>query len=301
MYIYLPVCSTMISIMTFHTPKCVQTSFFQLFCKMVHSTAFVCLVAALLINTLSYCSAENMYCVTPTATLCSSCSLSSTHCATLSEYAQEAKLYFTFNTTMVFLPGNHTLDRSVTVANVTGLNMRGENFPGNIPTVVCTGSVGFRFTNMVDFNIYSLAFTSHNRSWSYSSHLASNSAILLQSTVYAKLANCCFHDNHGTALTVRNTNITLAASEFTHNQCACQSLREICGCGITALNSNVKFTGNATFHENNASFRYSAGGIWASASSLSFTETNIFTGNSAQHGGAIRAELSQHIIAFQWY
>ena len=32
------------------------------------------------------------------------------HCARLSEYVQEAELYFTSNITMVFLPGDHTLD-----------------------------------------------------------------------------------------------------------------------------------------------------------------------------------------------
>ena len=62
------------------------------------------LVAALLIN---YCSTESVYCVTLTATLCSSC-LYSNHCATLSEYVQETGVYFTSNTTMVFLPGDHS-------------------------------------------------------------------------------------------------------------------------------------------------------------------------------------------------
>ena len=51
------------------------------------------LLAALLITTLYCCSAENVYCVTPTNTSCSSCPQNSTHCATLSEYAQEAELY----------------------------------------------------------------------------------------------------------------------------------------------------------------------------------------------------------------
>ena len=63
--------------------------------------------------------------------------------------------------------------------------------------------------------ILALAFTSCNMSRSYGSH-ASNSALLLQSTKYAKLVNCVFHDNIGTALAVDNTNITLEENEFTH-------------------------------------------------------------------------------------
>ena len=81
---------------------------------MCQSTTVIALVAALLIKTLSYCSAENVYCVTPTATLCSSCPHNN-HCASLSEYAQDAKPYFISDTAMVFLPGDHVLDTNITV------------------------------------------------------------------------------------------------------------------------------------------------------------------------------------------
>ena len=281
------------------------SSFLQPFCMMVQPTSIV-IVAALLTNTLSYCSAENVYCVTPTATSCSSCPPNSTNCTTLSEYAHEAELYFTSNTTMVFLAGDHVLDVNITVANVARLTMRGVSFSDIIATVVRNGSVGFNFTNMVDFNIYSLAFTSYNRSWSYDSLPASNSALLLQSTRNAKLVNCSFHDNLGTALTVHDTNITLVGnSEFIHNQCGCEYFSNNCklGCGITALNSNLRFNGNTTFRENTATFYgnilfyyYNAGSgaIWGTASSLDFDGTNNFIGNLARSGsgGAIYAETN---------
>ena len=132
---------------------------------MIQSVTFNVLVAALLINTPSFCCAENVYCVTPTGTLCSSCPHNSIHCATLSKYAHEAELHFTPNTTMVFLPGDHVLDRNVAVANVARLTMCGFSLD-SIATVVCNPSVGFSFSSMVDFRIYSLAFTSYSRSQS---------------------------------------------------------------------------------------------------------------------------------------
>ena len=136
----------------------------------------------------------------------------------LSEYAQGAELYFTSGTTMVFLTGDHVLDRTITIVNVTSLTMRGESFSDNITTIVRNGSVGFSFTNMVDVNIHSLAFTSYNMSWSYGSHPASYFKLCLHSTQYVTLFNCSFHDNLGTALTVNNTNVTLAEnSNFIHN------------------------------------------------------------------------------------
>ena len=200
---------------------------------------------------------------------------------------------------MVFLPGNHALDRNIIVANVAArLTMHGESSSGTIATVVRNGSVGFNFTNMVNFNIYSLAFTSYNRSSSYVSQPASNSALLLQSTQNAKLVNCSFHDNLGTALTVHNTSITLEENKFTHNQCGCESFGYDCklGCGIAALNSNLTFIGNTTFHENNAILYDGTGAIWASASSLDFNGTNNFIGNSAAwYGGAIHAETNSSL------
>ena len=271
---------------------------------MAQSTPFIfVLVAVLLVNTLSYCSAENVYCVTPTATSCSSCPHSN-HCATLSEYAQETELYFTSNTTMVFLPGDHVLDRTITVTNVARLTMCGEFPSDNMATVVRNGSVGFSFTNMVDFTIYFLAFTSYNynRSWSYDSHPASTSALLLQSTQNTKLVNCSFHDNLGTALAVINTYVTLVEnSKFIRNQCACWSsskLREL-GCGIITFNSNLTFIGNTSFHNSTQTafhpYFHCAGAIWASASSLHFTGTSNFIGNSAngiKGVGALYAEAN---------
>ena len=94
--------------------------------------------------------------------------------------------------TMVFLPGDHVLDENITVANVSRLTMHGNSLSDNIATVVHNGSVGLSFTKMVDFNIYSLAFTSYNRSWSYGSHPSSNSALIFQPVQYAKLVNLFF-------------------------------------------------------------------------------------------------------------
>ena len=265
-------------------------------------TSFIILMATLLINTLSCCSAENVYCVAPNTTSCLSCPRSSTHCATLSEYAQESKLYFTSNTTIVFLPGDHVLDISIVVANVNRLTMRGEFSSGNVATVVRNGSVGFKFMNNLDLNIYFLAFTSFERRndthyfISYRRHPASNFALGLQSTQYAKLVKCSFHDNLGIALTVHNTSITLAENEFIHNQCGCQLITmHKLGCGITALNSNLTFTGNTSFHKNIAVgflFCGCGGVIWASVSSLNFTGTSSFTDNVAysSNSGVVYAE-----------
>ena len=104
---------------------------------------------------------------------------------------------------------------------------------------------------MVKLKIDSLAFTSCSRKYSGSSF--SSYTLLLQSTQYAELVDCSFHNNLGTALVVDNTTATLAGnSVFTHNHCE----SDLCvgGGGIIALSSNIAFMGNTTFLENNITF-----------------------------------------------
>ena len=200
---------------------------------MAQSTLYIYLVTVLFINTLPYCSAKIVYCVTPNATSCSSCPHNSTHCATLSEYARETEKYFTSDTTMVFLSGGHTLDTNITVANVARLTMRGESFSGNRATIACNGPFGLSFTSMAEFKIYSLAFTSCSRKYR-GTYRVSNYALLLHTT-HAEFLNCSFHDNLSTALVVNNTNITLAGNtEFVRNHW-------YIGGGICAVNSNLTF------------------------------------------------------------
>ena len=262
---------------------------------MALSTPLIVLVAALLITTLSYCSAENVYCVTPTATSCSSCPHNTTNCTTLSEYAQEAELYFTSNTTMVFLPGDHVLDIDITVANVARLTMRGESSSDNRATVVCDGLVGLSFTSMVEFKIHSLAFTSCSRRHVFNL-VAVHLALFLQSTQYTELVNCSFHDNIAAALLVSNTNITLAGNtEFTHNR-ACGDITV--GGGIIAYDSNLTFTGNTTFLDN-CVFEPCGGAILTLENTvLSFNGTSNFINNSAFNGGGAICAKDSTVLSF---
>ena len=198
---------------------------------------------------------------------------------------------------MVFLPGNHALHTNITVTNTARLTMQGQSLSGNIATVVCHGSVGLSFTNMVEFKIYSLHFTACSRS-SGGPPPSRYYALLLQSTQYAALVNCSFYDNIGNALLVKNTNITLAGnSEFIHNYCESNSC--IGGGGITAVSSNIAVTGNATFFENigtfygpNVTTNDGGSAIYANNTVLSFSGINNFINNVAidyGFGGAIAA------------
>jgi len=162
---------------------------------MAQSMPFIVLAATLLLSTFSRCSAENVYCVRPTLapnTSCSSCPHSDIPCATLSEYAQDAKQYFTSNTTMMFLPGNHTLDVNFTVANISRFTLCGQSSLSLVTTVVCSGEVGFNIMSIFDFQIHSVSFTSCGRN--FGSPEVSKYALLLEFIEFAELVNASFHD-----------------------------------------------------------------------------------------------------------
>ena len=203
---------------------------------------------------------------------------------------------------MVFLPGDHTLDLNITVANVTRLTMHGESASDRNATVVCKGRVGLSFTNMVEFRIKSLAFTHCSRK--YGIFPASNYALILQCAQYAELVNCSFRYNLGTALVVNNSGVTLAGnSEFTCNHC--ESDHCLGGNGITVLSSNLTFTGNTTFLENNATFyglydwHGGGGAIYALSSTvLSFTGTNNFINNLVVGGSGAVYVTESVVLSF---
>ena len=209
---------------------------------------------------------------------------------------------------MVFLPGDHSLDANITVANVTRLAMCGESSSGNGATIVCSGSVGFLFKNIVKFKIHSLSFTSCSRRYVFNTSAISlaiaHYVLVLRSAQDAELVNCSFHDNTGTAISVTSTNITLSGNtEFTHNR-ACGNI--VLGGAISAVNSNLTFTGNTTFLDNSAisgqcpfvysgSFGVGGGAIFTVNNTvLSFSGTSNFIGNSAgdRRAGAIYASYN---------
>ena len=201
---------------------------------------------------------------------------------------------------MVFLPGDHTLDTNITVANVAMLTMCGESSSGNRAIIVCSGLVGLNFTSMVEFKIHSLAFTSCSglkyAIISPDYHIAPTYAVLhLQSTQHAELVNCSFHDNMATALLVNDTNITLLGNtEFTHNQ-ELYGNDVPGGGGITAFDSNLTFTGNTTFLDNSAII--GGGAIFSLNNTvLTLSGVNNFINNSAKGGGGAIYTLGNTVL-----
>ena len=113
----------------------------------------------LLLILLTSCSAQSTYYITPTPdTPCPG-----KPCHTLSQYV--ADQYFnniTVNTTMEFLPGNYTLEQTISISNLRWVTLHGDSssLPEITTRIVCTWPAGFVFTDITELYISSLAFIS---------------------------------------------------------------------------------------------------------------------------------------------
>ena len=215
-------------------------------------------------------------------------------CLTLSEYAQGH--FLTSDTTLIFLPGNHSLDRDIAVANVTRFVMLGDStsLPSIASTIVCKGPHVFTFLNISQLHIYFLQITSCGSGTVPALSVVSVSQVQILGSVFqdnrnasllviGSMLNCSgtnFSSSLGTGLVLSEAYVELHSSVFSNNS----------GGGVNSTNSTLTLVGNNTFTNNTADF---GGGISATESSIYINENISFLDNSAgTSGGGVYLERS---------
>ena len=256
----------------------------------------------ILLFLVSSCSAQSTYYVTPTPdTTCPG-----EPCHTLSEYV--ADQFFNnlpMNTTMEFLPGNHTLEQTISVANLTWLTLHGDSpsLPKVTSRIECTWPAGFVFINITELNINGMAFVSCGNH--------SSAAVNIVSVQQSDISYCSFHysmnaDNYGGALYIQNSNVILTVDEFQNNfggalyiedstlnlaRSTFQNNSAYFGGALYAEDSILNLTGNR-FQNNHAYIRSAGGALGVIGDSTLIITGNTFQYNSANFGGALYGEDS---------
>ena len=215
-------------------------------------------------------------------------------CLTLSEYAQGHLL--TSDTTLIFLPGDHSLDRDIAVTNVTRFVMLGDSasLPSMASTIVCNGPHVFTFLNISQLHIYFLQITSCGSGTVPAISVVSVSHVQTLGSVFqdngkasllvvGSMLNCSrtnFSNSLGTGLVLSKDYVELHSSVFSNNS----------GGGVNSTNSTLTLTGNNTFMNNTADF---GGGISAAESNIYITGNIAFLDNLAgTSGGGVYLERS---------
>lgn len=195
-------------------------------------------------------------------------------CLTLSDIVQHRDDYFISNSTLLFYPGDYSLEWGlVLVANVSNLTLQGycDGNSSDFPTarITCVNS-SFNFSD-ASVHIVSITF---NHCTTMLSHTV---AVFHNVTI----ENGTGSHGYGGALSTYHSNVDFEGlNTFAHNTAG------TAGGAVFAHNSDLTFSGKITFTDNTAE---NGGAIYVTErSNLSLNGDSNFTGNIAgRHGGAL--------------
>lgn len=265
-------------------------------------------------------SAQNVHYVKPIYSSFLSCP--GEPCLTLDQYIfpQDPITYFTTGSVFVFLAGNHSLDTTVSLENVSNITFIGDHGAN----IVCGNGVTVIFENTANLTIVGIRFVSFPTSNSGSILLLHNSInfLIAESTfqgckrsraIYSinstiLVRNCLFEGNsgyRGGAILSFDSAVTIKQSKFSANEATrggainvARSFLQLTeniffgnkakvnGGAISAWNSYINNTNN-NFVRNGATFR--GGALYAMNSTLNLLG-NYFVSNKVNiSGGAIFA------------
>ena len=222
------------------------------------------------------CYTQNTYYVTTTAdTPCPG-----EPCHTLSEYVEQVGQYFISNTTFIFLPGQHVLDNSVSVGNVSNLTLLGDSssLPQVTSKIICSQPASVILYQVSELYINGLAFTSCGDS-------LTGAAVMVSMATESQISNCIFQyntnpndiDQGGGAIAVLDSSLTLLENTFEGNYAGS-------GSGVSVERSAVSFVRNSFI--NNVA-RSIGGGVTIRNSVIDFSDNNFTRNYASDNGGAV--------------
>ena len=251
---------------------------------------------ALWLVIMSVCSAQSTYYVKPNPDIV----CPTAPCLTLSQCVEWANDHlFPSNTTLVFLPGDHSLESNLAIASASRFVMIAGNstfLPKT--TIVCNGLAAFVFQTISDLQIHGLEFINCGTD--------ALPTVKIGSVLQSEITNCTIrgsvnssvfaadsgmiiqesrvNDSKGLGLKLLRSTAKLFGNTFTSNR----------GGGIESINSTVVLTGSNSFVNNSAHTR--GGGIFASGSIIDVSGSTTFIGNRAKIGGGILLEDGTSIL-----
>ena len=200
-------------------------------------------------------------------------------CLTLSEYFQQPTKYFTSDVTFVFLPGNHTLENGLLIADISSVSLLGDfTTPQQVTSnIICSNASSFAFIRIAMVRISGLSFISCAD--------GTNPAFSIFNVPWFEISNCIFSNNMnlndsgvpGGAIYARNSNLAVTGSMLLNNSA-------LTGGGAYFMNCTVNFT-NSAFVNNFANSN--GAGMCMLQSSVNFSKTEFVSNFAGLEGGAI--------------
>ena len=191
-------------------------------------------------------------------------------CLTISEFIDQADQYIALNTTLIFLPGTHTVRSGLLVEGIDSLTLLGDSSGESLPLIKCDrpASLGFKYIN--ELVVRSLAFDSCGD--------GTYAAFNVKSVSSVEISDCSFKNNIGSggAVVVAHCNMLFIINSVFENNSAS------IGGGLYTTKITINFTGN-TFTNNIATLR--GAGVAHLDSNATYTGTVTFRNNSGVSSG----------------
>ena len=185
-------------------------------------------------------------------------------CLTISEFIDQAGQYIALNTTLIFLPGTHTVRSGLLVENIDSLTLLGHSSDESLPLIKCDrpASLGFKYID--ELLVRALAFDSCGdgtyaafsvKSVSsveiyyckFDNSIGSGGAVVVANSNKLLITKTVFENNSaiiGGGLYVSDSEVNLIENAFAVNKA------ELRGAGIILLGCRVNYTGMTTFRNN---------------------------------------------------
>ena len=201
-------------------------------------------------------------------------------CLTLSQYIQESGKYFISNTTMLFLPGEHQLDSTFLVENVSSFALQGDtsSLPELPSEIVCINRMGnFEFSLMEQLDIRALNFILCGLNDSLIG--LHGQAINVLNTEDFHFETCVLES--GTLHLDSITNGSLMNNTFVGNKAMSYAA------AINVYDSTVMLTDNSFLNNSAAAYIGFGGALHVRNTTIVLSGNTAFMNNSATNGGAI--------------
>ena len=290
--------------------------------RSLHLLTWILLIALCLLSFLSPVTTLQTLYVKPT----SNTTCSGDPCLTLNEYADDADQYFNDSTSMIFLAGDHYMNKSIQILSIKELRLVSNSNVSQWPSIVCQEKVGWRVCNVDEVYLANLSFMScgyhaidkNETIISCSNLFHNNHSTPAFSIAYIRMfemVNVSIQDSHSSAIGAFFSNVFVQNTSFVDGgdhrnsstaMCAVFSNMSISntlflrntgylGGALFLLDSTATISGKSSFINNSVldTVFHDGGAIRAIRSYLFFRGNTSFIGNHAEiRGGAILAEIS---------
>ena len=227
-------------------------------------------------------TAETYY-ITPSSSI--PCPGEGVPCYTLSQYATKSSNYFAFNTTLILLPGNHSLDLQLSIRNITFVFI--ETTHSDI-SITCRQSARFTFETINVVSMRGLVLFG----------CVNNEVTKVEQFT---LEDCTFQgqERNGTGLELNEVSTAyIMRSSFSSNtgKEISQERRRVGG-AIIIVNSTLGITiSNCTVNNNTVTGDDGAGGaVFADSSPITIVNSTLNNNTVTGAGGAVYAVYSHSI------